>query len=105
MLSPAQLRGRDLLRRQFTQQGFLRWSGLGIHANGEGLTQRIGQATVDLARVLAFARGHFRGQQGRDQAVLVGAPHAAVLTQERGAGAFFAAKPQRTFEQAIGKPT
>ncbi|KWV87536.1 hypothetical protein PFLmoz3_02819 [Pseudomonas fluorescens] len=82
----------------------MRGSGLGIDANGERLTQGIGQATVDLAWVLAFARGHFRGQQGRDQAVLVGTPHAAVLAQERGTGAFFAAKPQRPLKQAIGKP-
>ena len=59
---------------------------------------------MQLCRVLAGLGGDFRSQQVRDQTVLVGGPHAAVLAQEAHAGALFAAEGDFTLEQRVDEP-
>ena len=59
---------------------------------------------MQLGRVLAGLRGDLSGQQVRNQAVLVGGPHAAVLTQEGHAGAFLAAERDLALEQRVHEP-
>ena len=59
---------------------------------------------MQLCRVLAGLGGDLRGQQVRNQAVLVGGPHTAVLAQEGHAGAFLAAESDLALEQRIHEP-
>ena len=95
---------RHLRRRQLAQQSLLFRICLGVYAHGERFAQFIGQCTVSLARVATGTGSHFRCQQGRNQTVLVSAPNAAILTQERCTGALFTAKTQRAVEQTVGEP-
>jgi hypothetical protein len=56
------------------------------------------------ARVFAGASRYLSSQQIEDQTVLVGRPYAAVMAQETGASAFFAAKTARAVEQPRYEP-
>ena len=59
---------------------------------------------MQLGRVLAGLGGDFRSQQVRDQTILIGGPHAAVLAQEAHAGALFAAEGDLALEQRVNEP-
>lgn len=59
---------------------------------------------MQLGRVLAGLGGDFRSQQVRDQTILIGGPHAAVLAQEAHAGALFAAEGDFALEQRVNEP-
>ena len=68
------------------------------------LAQFARERAVGLTGIAAAARGDLgRQQRGRD-AVLVGAPSAAVEPQERGAGAFLSAESQIAREKPLDKP-
>src|ERR1700691_1681653 len=57
-----------------------------------------------LAGVTSRAARHLGRQQARYQAVLVGCPHSAIATAERGSRAFLAAEAERTAKQPLDKP-
>src|SRR5690606_28535381 len=59
------------------------------------------QLLVVAAWILARLRRDLGGQQVQNDAVLVSGPHAAVVAQERSAGALFAAEAEARVEQSI----
>ena len=80
----------------------------GVARRVDALEQRLAELARELAIRLAGiapgARRDLRRQQRRDDAVLVGGPHAAVLAQERRARALLAAETERPVEQAVDEP-
>ena len=104
IFSPASSARAYLLRRELRQRCFLLRGGRRLDAIVDGFAELARQLAVDLAGIAAHARGDLRRQQGRDDAVLIGRPDAAIETQERRAGALLAAEAQRAVEQAIDEP-
>ena len=62
------------------------------------------QIAVQLGRIAAGARHDLHGEQVHDDPVLVGRPDRAVAPQKRRPRALFAAKAQRSVEQAGHEP-
>ena len=103
-LLACQLGALHLLGRQFCERGFLlsgcrRFDAIALH-----LTQFVNKIAIQRARITAAARGDFRRQQCRNDAVLVSGPHRAVLAQERRAGAFLTTKTEGAAIQPVDKP-
>ena len=103
-LLPRQLRRVHLLRRELRQPLFLVGRCRGLNPIGGRLAEALREIDIVLARIASRARGDFRGQQGRDDAVLVGRPDAAVQPVESRPGALLAAKAQPALDQAIDEP-
>ena len=75
------------------------------HAVGVGAIVAVGVLALQLLAGIAARLGRdFRRQQTEDDAVLVRCPYGAVFSEERGAGAFFAAETEGTVHQAVDKP-
>src|SRR5665213_2752839 len=69
-----------------------------------GESKFVFQLRIYFARIAPHARGDFGGEQGRNQAVLIGGPGRTVTAQEGSAGAFLAPKAERSTQQAVHKP-
>ena len=99
-----QLGGLDVVAGELGELLLLLEGGRGVDALVPAFAETLHLLLVQLGRVLAGLRGDLSGQQVRNQAVLVGGPHAAVLTQEGHAGAFLAAERDLALEQRVHEP-
>ena len=84
--------GCDGFGREFLKQVLLLGRGGSVDAGIEWRSQFDGHFLVVLARVFSCTSRDFRCKQAEDDAVLVGAPHRAIVPQEAGARAFLAAE-------------
>ena len=100
----SQITGPDVLGRECLQQRLLFGSGGCLNAVVDRFAELACELAVDLARIAAHARRDLRREQGRDDAVFVRCPDAAVQTNERRACALFAAEAKRSVEQAVHEP-
>src|SRR5207245_7213117 len=99
-----QLGGGDLFRRQLAEDRLLLGGGRGVDAGVCGLPEARGQVGVVLAGGTPGGCDDLGSEQAEQNAVLVGAPWAAVAAQEGRAGALLAAETDRTVEQARYEP-
>src|SRR5690606_23897083 len=76
----------------------------GVDSRVPGLAVPLDEATVQLRGRVPGGGDDLRGEQGEQDAVLVGRPHAAVLAQERRAGRLLAAEAHRAVEQPRHEP-
>ena len=88
----------------FVESGLLLGRGGSVDAFVDRISQLPSEFTIDFARIFSHARRDFRGEQTRNDSVLVRGPDAAVAPKKRGAGAFFAGKTQPASEQAFDEP-
>ena len=104
MGSPASSLAVTASGESFCSRAFCVGRGRGIDARVVRRAEFRGELLIMVARILAGARGDLRRQQGQDRSVLVGRPDGAVLPQEAGPGALFAAEAERAVEQPGRKP-
>src|SRR5690606_39089715 len=101
---PRQLVGGDHLRREPRQPGFFFARGGGVDPLVDGGSEALLQRAIVLTRVPAGNGGDLRGEQGEENAVLVGRPDRAVAAEERSAGALLSPKADGAIEQAGNEP-
>ena len=99
-----QLGGRDVVAGKLGELLLLLQGGRRVDSLVPAFAKAIDLLLMQLGRVLAGLGGDFRSQQVRDQTILIGGPHTAVLAQEAHAGALFAAEGDFALEQRVNEP-
>src|SRR5262249_41513195 len=91
----------DRVRRHCGERGLLLARGRSVDPLVDGIPAVSGEAPVDLAGILSRPGRHLRGEERRDDAVLVGGPYRAVSSEERRACALLAHESETPFEQSV----
>src|SRR6204780_3784697 len=100
---PGNLRYANLLPVKFAELGFLLRGSRGVDSIGKRRAQFLRERAILLTGISSGARGDFRRQQCRYDAVLIRGPRLSVDTAERSTGAFFAAKAQFSIHKSCNE--